>query len=117
MSCCRNPIHCILPQYILDKMAESPLPRVRKLAIEAIARSATLRATRTALAQMPAMAALPSPEGKKNRLVYDMKTKGSSFLPGKLVRREGDPKKKDPTSLARWSNSGRRSRPRPRPTG
>ena len=77
MSYCRNPIHCILPPYILDKLAESAVPRVRKLAIEAIARSATLRATRTALAQMPAMTAMPSPEGKKNRLVYDMKNQGS----------------------------------------
>jgi Zn-dependent metalloprotease len=95
VSCCRNPIHCILPPYVLDKLAESPVPKVRRLAIEAIARSATLRATRTALAQMPAMTAMPSPEGKKNRLVYDMKTQGSSFLPGKLVRSEGDPKTKD----------------------
>src|SRR5262245_65864102 len=87
-------------------MADSPLPRVRKLAIEAIARSATLRATRTALAQMPAMAALPSPEGKKNRLVYDMKTQGSSFLPGKLVRSEGDPKTKDPAVNEAYDYAG-----------
>ena len=95
MSCCRDPIHCILPPYILDKLAESPVPKVRKLAIEAIARSAALRATRTALAQMPAMTAMPSPEGKKNRLVYDMKHQGSSFLPGTLVRSEGDKKTSD----------------------
>jgi len=106
VSDCRNPIHCILPPYILDKLAESPVPRVRKLAIEAIARSASLRATRTALAQMPAMTALPSPEGKKNRLVYDMKNKGSSFLPGKLVRSEGDPKKKDPSVNEAYDYAG-----------
>ena len=62
MSCSWNPIHCILPPYMLDKMAESNDPKVRKLAIEAIARSATLRAMRTTLAQMPMMAALPSPK-------------------------------------------------------
>lgn len=68
MSCCRNPIHCILPPYVLDKMAESSDSKVRKLAIEAIARSATLRSMRTTLAQMPMMAALPSPERKRDRL-------------------------------------------------
>ena len=106
MSYCRDPIHCILPPYILDKLAESPLPRVRKLAIEAIARSATLRATRTALAQLPAMTALPSPEGKKNRLVYDMKGEGSSFLPGKLVRSERDAKTKDPAANEAYDYAG-----------
>ncbi len=106
MSCCRNPIHCILPPYILERLAESDEPRVRRLAIEAIARSAALRATRTALAQAPALAALPSPEGKKHRLVYDMKHQGSSFLPGKLVRREGDPRSKDSAVDEAYDHSG-----------
>jgi Zn-dependent metalloprotease len=87
--CCHDPIHCILPPHVLDHMASSDHPQVRKLAIEAIARSATLRATRTALSQMALMTALPSAGAKKDRRVYDMKGQGSSFLPGKLVRREG----------------------------
>jgi len=39
------------------------------------------------------MGALPLPQGNKNRLVYDMKNQGSTFLPGKLVRiaRRGRP--------------------------
>ena len=72
MSCCPNPIHCILPPYLLDKLADSTDAKVRDLAIEAIARSATLRAERTTLARMPMMAAIPSATGKKDRLVYDM---------------------------------------------
>lgn len=103
---CPNPIHCILPPYMLDKMAESDVPAVRKLAIEAIARSATLRATRTAMAQMPMMAALPSPQRKKDRLIYDMKGKGSSFLPGTLVRREGGRTSKDPAVNEAYNYSG-----------
>ena len=95
MSCCPDPIHCILPPYLLDKLAESSDPVVRALAIQAIARSATLRAERTTLARMPIMAAIPSATGKKDRLVYDMKNQGSSLLPGKLVRREGEAKSKD----------------------
>ena len=106
MNNCPDPVHCILPPYVLDKMSESSEPAVRKLAVEAIARSATLRATRTALAQMPIMAAMPSPERKKDRLIYDMKGKGSSFLPGKLVRSEGGRKSKDPAVNEAYNHSG-----------
>jgi len=103
---CPDPVHCILPPYVLDKMSESSDAAVRKLAVEAIARSATLRATRTALAQMPIMAAMPSPERKKDRLIYDMKGKGSSFLPGNLVRSEGGRKSKDPAVNEAYNHSG-----------
>jgi Zn-dependent metalloprotease len=106
VSCCPNPIHCILPPYVLDNLAQSDVAAVRRLAIEAIARSATLRATRTALAPFAAMAALPSPEGKKNRLVYDMDHQGSSFLPGKLVRSEGDKKVADVAANEAYDYSG-----------
>jgi Zn-dependent metalloprotease len=42
------------------------------------------------------MAAIPSPEGTKNRLVYDMQNSSNRFgLPGKLVRREGQSKTDD----------------------
>jgi Zn-dependent metalloprotease len=87
-------------------MAESSVPAVRRLAIEAIARSAALRATRVAFAQMPMMAATPSPGRKRDRLIYDMKGQGSSFLPGTLVRSEGDPKSKDPAVNEAYDYSG-----------
>ena len=106
MSCCPNPIHCILPPYLLDKLAESADPTVRKLAVEAIARSASLRAMRTTLAQFQAMVALPSADGTKQRLIYDMKQQGSTFLPGKLVRREGDTKSKDAAVNEAYDYSG-----------
>ncbi|MGC4083920.1 MAG: hypothetical protein QM736_17875 [Vicinamibacterales bacterium] len=106
MSCCHDPIHCILPAYVLDNMAESDYSKVRRQAIEAIARSAMLRATRTTLAQMPAMAAIPSAVGKKERLIYDMKHQGSTFLPGTLVRREGSAKSKDPAVNEAYDYSG-----------
>lgn len=106
MSCCPNPIHCILPPYVLDHMAKSSNQKARDLAIEAIARSATLRATRTALAQMPAMAAVPSAARKKDRLVYDMRRQGSSFLPGTLVRREGGAASTDPAVNEAYDFSG-----------
>lgn len=99
-------IQCILPPYILDHLASSSDPKVRALAIEAIARSAALRATRKTISQFPAMAAIPSPAGKKERLVYDMKRQGSSALPGKLVRREGDAKTVDVAVNEAYDHSG-----------
>ncbi len=95
MHACRDPLHCILPPYVLDRLVESPDPKLRRLAVQAIARSATLRATRTVLASVQAMAAIPSPAGKKTRLVYDLQRQGTSHLPGKLVRSEGEGKHKD----------------------
>ncbi|MET0400671.1 MAG: M4 family metallopeptidase [Longimicrobiaceae bacterium] len=87
---CRNPLHCIVPPYILDQLAKSDDPEVRNLAVDTIAKSAAARATRRALATMPAMAAIPSPAGNKDRLVYDAEHRGFGSLPGKLVRREND---------------------------
>ncbi len=106
MACCPNPLHCILPPYVLDHMAQSDDPKVRKLAVEAIARSATLRATRVALADFPTVASLAVPDTRKNRVVYDNKNNGSSFLPGKIVRREGDPKSKDPAVNEAYDHAG-----------
>jgi len=30
-TCCHNPIHCILPPHILDRMSQSDDPKIRKL--------------------------------------------------------------------------------------
>jgi Zn-dependent metalloprotease len=65
-----------------------------------------LRAARTARQPFAAMLATPSADVKKERLVYDMKKQGSSFLPGKLARREGDPKSKDPAVNEAYDYSG-----------
>jgi len=106
MSSCPNPIHCILPPYIADRMAKSDNPKVRDLAVEAIARSATLRATRTALSQFATLTAIASADARKNRLVYDNKRLGSTYLPGKLVRQEGDRRSKDPAVNEAYDHAG-----------
>ena len=106
MSCCPNPIHCILPPYVLDHMAESDNPKIRKLAIEAIARSASLRATRTALAPFATLSATASPGARKERLVYNNRNLGSSNLPGRLVRREGGPRSSDAAVNEAYDHSG-----------
>lgn len=89
--CRHNPVHCFLPPDILDTMAQSDDPDVRRVAIEAIGQSAAFRATRDTLATMPIMAAIPSPDATRHRLIYDMKESNNRFrLPGDLVRSEGD---------------------------
>ena len=88
-ACCHNPIHCILPPYILGRLSQSTDAKIRKLAIDAIEFGAAMRAQRTVLATLPIMSAIPSPEGTKNRLVYDAKHGAAWFLPGQLVRAEG----------------------------
>ena len=36
MSNCRNPLHCIVPGFILKRMADSPSKEVRRFAIDNI---------------------------------------------------------------------------------
>jgi Zn-dependent metalloprotease len=101
-----NPLHCILPPYILDRLADSSQVRVRRRAIEAIAESAALRATRATLAAMGAMAAIPSPRSRKYRLVYDAGNGSVASLPGRLVREEGGRASRDPAVNEAFLNSG-----------
>ena len=89
----RDPVHCIIPPYMLDHLARSADPRLRDLAIAAISRAASVRAVRAFAQGAPLMMAVPSPQGRKNRLVYDARRKDR--LPGRLVRSEGGKKSAD----------------------
>ena len=104
MSNCRNPLHCIVPGFILKRMADSPNKEVRRFAIDNIGPSAAMRAVRKTVSSMQFFAAIPSPAGKKDRLIYD----GGNLpdLPGKLVRSEGDPKHKDVSVNEALSETG-----------
>ena len=107
MHTCHNPIHCYLPPYILEHLVESDDPEVRRLAVDAIAAAAEARAVRATLATMPIMAAIPSPAATKHRLVYDMQNMRSQFfLPGKLVRSEGEPAGSDEAVNEAYDYSG-----------
>jgi Zn-dependent metalloprotease len=88
---CRNSLHCFVPPHILDHMAQSGDPAIRRIAVNAIAHSEALRAARNTLAAMPIMAAIPSPEAGKHRLIYDMRNK-RFMLPGTLVLAEYEDK-------------------------
>ncbi len=107
MHTCHNPIHCYLPPYVLDRLAESDDPQMRQLAREAIAAAAEARTLRTTLASMPAMSAIPSPAAGKHRLVYDMRNNPIQFfLPGTLVRSEGEPPGTDDAVNEAYDHSG-----------
>ena len=105
MDICYNPVHCFIPPYVVEHMAESDDPAVRRLAVEAIKVAAEARAIRNTLATMPVMAAVPSPAARKHRLIYDMKHKTAPF-PGNLVRSEGQKKVKDPVVNEAYDNAG-----------
>lgn len=102
---CHNPLHCFLPPHVIDRLAESADPEIRRLGMEALANDAAARAMRSTLAMMPMMSAIPSPAGTKHRLVYDMKGRQSP-LPGKLMRSEGDPPGTDPAVNEAYDYSG-----------
>jgi Zn-dependent metalloprotease len=100
-----NPNHCFLPPYIVERIAESPDPKIRRLAIKAITVGVEARAVRSTLTSMPAMAAVPSPRARKHRLVYDLKNQYFP-LPGKLAREEGQKKVKDLSTNEAYGNAG-----------
>ena len=100
------PFCSFIPPYVLDRMAESSDARVRRLAIDAIANAAAIRAVRATLATMPSWAATPSPTFRRHRLVYDVKNGGFNELPGRMARAERDKKKADPAVNEAYSYSG-----------
>jgi Zn-dependent metalloprotease len=104
MSNCRNPLHCIVPGFILKRMANSRNKEVRRFAIDNIGPSAAMRAVRKKVSSMQFFAAIPSPAGRKYRLIYN----GGNLpdLPGNLVRSEGDPKHKDVSVNEAYNFSG-----------
>ena len=106
MSAQRVSLHCLIPPYILDILSKSEDPAVRKQAVDAIEASATARAVRATLSTMPQMAAIPSPAAAKHRLIYDLKGRNFSALPGKLVRSEGEGPTKDPAVNEAYDHSG-----------
>ena len=99
-------LHCLIPPYILDALSKSTDPRIRQQAIDAIEASATARAVRTTLGTMASMAAIPSPERNKHRLIYDVQGHDFDALPGKLVRSEGQARTKDPAVNEAYDHSG-----------
>lgn len=104
--CNHNPIHCILPPYMLENMANSEVGAIRQLAVENMIAAAEVRMRRAMMADMPNFAAVASPSARKHRLIYNMKNGPQYLLPGTLVRSEGDPKHSDSAVNEAYNYSG-----------
>jgi len=89
---------------MVEAMAHCADPAIREGALVALAHCAAVRAVREFTARMPTMMVVPSPAGRKHRLVYD--ACGKDLLPGKLVREEGDPKVADTAVNEAYEFSG-----------
>lgn len=104
-TCGRSPLKCIVPPYMLDRLARCDDRVVRDRAIAAISRSAAVRAVRAFAAQgVPGMMAVPSPSARKHRLVYD--ARGRDALPGVLTRSEGERKSDDVAVNEAYDHAG-----------
>jgi len=104
--CIRNPLHCIIPPYMLDSMAERGTPQQQDYARRCLASSNRLRAARertiaggVSIAPDGATAAIG-----KERIVYS--ANNTTSLPGQRVRGEGDPPTGDAAVDEAYDGSG-----------
>src|SRR5262245_26309320 len=102
--CSRHPIQCIVPPYVTEQLAKSKNPKIRAMAIAHLSTAATMRALRVSAQAMPSLMAAMSPDGGKQRLIYD--ARGNDQLPGALVRSEGQGKAQDPAVNEAYDFSG-----------
>jgi Zn-dependent metalloprotease len=101
-----DPCRSFLPPYILERLAEAPDAKVRRLARASIEADSEARTARSLLAPMAAMTAVPSPKEGKHRLVYDMKNRPPAFLPGRLARSEGEKAVRDRAVNEAYAGTG-----------
>lgn len=87
----RNPLHCILPPHLLEKIAENAQGEMKRLAMHNLSMSGTFRGSREVMGEL--LGLFQSVGDKKRRTIYDARK--SETLPGVRVRGEGDPKTGD----------------------
>jgi Zn-dependent metalloprotease len=91
-----NPLHCIIPPFVLERLAKSGDKRVRDRALENLQLAAQFRATRAIMSTLPTAAPRVGVAAGRPRLRREVYTQGNRnppdrFLPGRLVRDEHDP--------------------------
>jgi Zn-dependent metalloprotease len=96
---------CFLPPHIVDRLAESSRPALRRLAYRSAQAAAAARDHRALCSAMPGMAAVPSPERTRDRRIYDMQGTENP-LPGVFVRGEADPRTSDEAVSEAFDHSG-----------
>jgi Zn-dependent metalloprotease len=102
--CQRDPIQCIIPPYITERLLRSADAEVRAHAEANMIASANMRAARALARAAPSLMAARAPAGGKHRLLYDAKKKDA--LPGVLVRSEGQGPVADPAVNEAFDHAG-----------
>ena len=86
--CNRHPIHCIIPPYIMEHLAQSEDPQIRAAANASLAAAEEIRASRAVLPATPSLGVRTALPRRRYREVYDAHQ--TRQLPGELVRSEGE---------------------------
>lgn len=109
----RNPLHCAVPPYMLERIAEhGKTARARRTALESLRISNFFRSQRREIQRaFQAMGFVSFAAGRGalapsqlERRVFD--AKNSKILPGRLVRSEGGPKSSDPAVNEVYDGAG-----------
>ena len=90
----RHSIFCLIPPYLLDRIAHNGTKAQREAALRTRAKDSTFRALRMSTTPGPAARLAASALASKRRSIYT--ADGAEALPGKLVRGEGQPASGDP---------------------
>lgn len=97
----RNPIHCIIPPIVLDRIARNGTPEQRDRALDTLAMDNSIRAARLqnqmqrgGAASLGADALAQRPGGQPQRTIMD--AQNQETVRGPEVRGEGDPATGDP---------------------
>ncbi len=80
-------IHSIIPPHILEEIAKRGSLDQKNWALKNLALTSFARGQRSVFGVLPNI----SPEGQKNRIVYDSKNSASQPPAGIMIRKEGDP--------------------------
>jgi len=102
--CQRDPIQCIIPPYITERLLRSDDPAVRARAEANMLAAETMRAARENVRRSPSLIAPRAPRGGKHRLLYD--ARGRDRLPGTLVRSENQSAVDDPAVNEAFDHAG-----------
>ena len=97
-----NPIHCILPPHMVERIIENGKEAQVERAMQTLNVSGEIRGLRQSLAEIARKAA--TSVGNKDRVVYD--AQNGSTLPGTLVRSEGDPPASDKAVNEAYDGAG-----------
>lgn len=101
-----RPVCCAVPTHLLQRLAQAIDPGVSRRALDALGFSARARALRAALALLPPLPTVPSPNGGRYREVYDAQHGAPRVLPGRLVRSERGRPVRDRSVNEAYANAG-----------